>query len=183
MTKLLYRDRYRIPPARLSTHDYSAPGWYFITICTNIRYPWFGYIHNGIMCVNDVGSIIANEWQRTGLIRNNVELDTWVIMPDHFHAIVHITNIGNVYNHSVETHCNASLHQNVFGPQRNNLASIIRGFKGISTKRIRVHGNPQFAWQPRYHDRIMRSYRELQAVRRYIMNNPREYKKDLFNQG
>lgn len=175
MTKLLYHDRYRIPSARLPHHDYSHPGWYFITICTNIRYPWFGYIKNGIMCVNDAGTIVIQELHQTELLRTNVIVDTWVVMPDHIHAIVRIITHDDDIRRSVETHSYASLHRNVFGPQQRNLASIVRGFKGATTKRIRTIGHTQFQWQPRYYDRIIRSHRELHNVRKYIIKNPRKY--------
>lgn len=190
MTKLLYRDRYRIPSTRLSSHDYATPGWYFITICTNSRYPWFGYIKNGIMCVNDIGSIVVQELYRTELLRNNVVLDTWIIMPDHVHAIIQIVNNTNVAheNHdndvlthrrdvarNVSTSCGQTFSK--ISPFPHSISTIVRAFKSAVTRHMHIIGHSQFQWQPRYHDRIIRSQRELQNVRKYILNNPKNYKK------
>ena len=69
--------------------------------------------------------------------------------------------------------------QNQFGPQSKNLASVIRGFKTGVTKNARVI-NPDFAWQSRYHDRIIRSNAEYQRISKYIRNNPANWRDDKF---
>lgn len=173
----LFKNKYRIEPARLKNWDYSSPGLYFVTICTKGRECYFGEIVNGKMNRNEIGNIVAEEWERTPQIRKYVELDEWVLMPNHLHGII-------IINESiVETHCNASLQgpkQNIFGPQKNNLPSIIRGFKSITTKRIHAAGYPDFAWQPRYYDHIIRNDDALKNIRNYIQNNPPmwEYEKN-----
>jgi REP element-mobilizing transposase RayT len=82
------------------------------------------------MELNEIGEIVDREWKRTFAIRPDMNswMDEFVVMPNHFHAII---GIGvNKYN-IVETHCNASRQtpKNKFGPQSKNLASIIRGFR------------------------------------------------------
>jgi hypothetical protein len=77
----------------------------------------------------------------------------------------------------VETHCNASLQGqefcNTFGSQRNNLSSIIRGFKGATTKRINLqYGISYFFWQSRFYDHIIRTEKSLEMIRAYIRKNP-----------
>lgn len=165
----LYKNRYRIESARLKGWDYSAAGYYFVTICTRERECWMGKVVDGIMRLSPVGEIVAAEWQKTALMRENVTLDEWVIMPNHFHGIICI----------VETHCNASL-PNAFGPQRNNLSSIVRGFKSASTKHIHQAGH-DFAWQSRFHDEIIRDENALATVREYIRDNPMKWEMDKDN--
>ncbi len=157
--------------------DYSSPGAYFVTICTKGMQGWFGEIVDGTMQLSPVGDIVADEWKKTDQIRPDVSLDTWTVMPNHLHGIVviHETSI-------VETHRDASLpppnEQNKFGPQRNNLASIIRGFKSASTKRIHMAGCTEFAWQPRYYDHIIRNERSFNKIREYIANNVLQWEFD-----
>ena len=63
---------------------------------------------------------------------------------------------------------------NKFGPQSQNLASVIRGFKS-SVKRYANQNNIEFEWQTRYHDKIVRNEEALQAIRQYIKNNPKKW--------
>ena len=95
------------------------------------------------MVLNNVGKIINEEWNRTIEIRKSVDLDYYVIMPNHFHGIMIINGPEKIDN-VVETHRDASLHK-----VKNNLSDIIRGFKGTCTKRIHLTGNSTFKWQPR----------------------------------
>ncbi len=86
MTK--FKDKYRIESTRLPGWDYSAPGWYFVTICTDQRLLFFGEIVDGQMRLSPAGQIVAEEWLRTAQVRSNVVLDEWVIMPNHVHGII-----------------------------------------------------------------------------------------------
>lgn len=102
-------------------------------------------------------------------------------MSNHFHAIIGIGE--NKYNkyRIVETQCIASLqYKNKFGPQSKNLSSIIRGFKIGVTKNARlIHSD--FQWQPRYYDHIVRNNASLNRISKYILNNPKDWNKDEFN--
>ncbi len=187
-----FRNKYRINSARKPGHNYGMPGFYFITICTKNRICYFGNVINGKMVLSDIGRIIVDEWIKTSYIRSNVRLGEWVVMPNHVHMIVRILeNNGGFDNDvsvekvcNVETHRDASLHEynNTFGPQRNNVASIIRGFKGVTTKRIHMETNySDFAWQSRFYDRIIRNEYALYAARQYIINNPIKWDEDNNN--
>ncbi|WP_410471822.1 hypothetical protein ACGTJS_09075 [Faucicola mancuniensis] len=77
---------------RLKGFDYSSVGYYFITICCFERLPFFGNIINGQMLLNENGLIAQNEWLNTINKRQNVELDAFVIIPNHIHGIIHIKN-------------------------------------------------------------------------------------------
>ncbi|MGQ1891400.1 transposase [Thermophagus sp. OGC60D27] len=71
--------------------------------------------------------------------------------------------------------------KNQFGPQSQNLASIIRGFKIGVTKNARQI-NPHFAWQPRYHDHIIRNEKSFYNISKYIINNPGKWTGEKFYQ-
>ena len=77
---------------RFNGYDYSQEGPYFITICCKDRECLFGEIKNREMILNANGIIAYNEWLQTTKIRSNVELDVFVIMPNHIHGIVIINN-------------------------------------------------------------------------------------------
>ena len=77
---------------RLQEYDYSFSGWYYITICTNERKNLFGRITNGKMLHNRAGNILEEEWIRIKKNRKNVDLDYYVIMPNHLHGIIIISN-------------------------------------------------------------------------------------------
>lgn len=73
---------------RLKGYDYSKTGMYFITICCHNRKHFFGHIENGIMCLNDFGTIACNEWMQLEIRYPHVELDEMIIMPNHIHGII-----------------------------------------------------------------------------------------------
>ena len=107
----------------------------------------------------------------------NIFLDKFVVMPDHFHAIIHIGKNdfnGRDATHGVPAGITTTPYNNKPGPQSNNLASIIRGFKSAVTTRSKMM-HIEFAWQSRYHDHIIRSNSELNRIREYIVMNPVNY--------
>lgn len=158
---------------RLRCHDYAASAVYFLTMCCEAGYP-FGWIRNGKMHLSAFGEIVREEWEKTPLIRPQVRLDAFQIMPDHFHAIVIFENIGPPSS-------DASLrdHHGVQYRKPWSLGSTIAGFKGVTTARInRLRNTPgQRVWQRNYWDRIIYSERAIRMVRRYIRNNPARWGK------
>ncbi len=181
--KELFQEKYKIKSIRLSFWNYSNSGHYFITICTKDRIDYFGKIKNGIICLNKYGSIICQEIYRTPLIRKNVVIDEFIVMPNHIHLVLEINN-ALLNNESVETQCIASLpntYKNTFGPQRNNLSSIMRGLKSIITKRIHQNGLINFQWQSRFYDHIIRDEEDLYRIKEYIQNNPLNWNRDRNN--
>lgn len=169
-----YQNKYRIKSARAEWWDYKSAGAYFVTICTKNRSHFFGHVHNGIMCLNDIGNIAQQEWFQTPIIRPdmNITLGAFVVMPNHIHGIITI----GVNSHNQKTIATA----NKFEPQSKNLAAIIRGFKSKATKTIRLD-YPEFGWQTRYHDHIIRDGKAYRRITNYIINNPNNWVKDKFH--
>lgn len=124
--------------------------------------------------MNQCGKIIENEWMKTAQIRNNVELDEYIIMPNHFHGVLFIKSRG-VLQYSPT--------KNKFHSPSQNIESIIRGFKSATTKRINqlrnMPENP--VWQRNYYEHVIRSENELNCIRKYIKNNPLRWQYDKEN--
>ncbi|MFM2202049.1 MAG: hypothetical protein RL040_1249 [Bacteroidota bacterium] len=170
---------------RMQTWDYSKAGYYFITVTVRGRKRWFGEIRNGQMYKTPLGEFVESSWCRTAELRPsmNIWLGEFVVMPDHFHAVLRIG--PNEHNMSL---CSSTVWstpedvlkelnhpKNAFGPQSNNLASIVRGFKASVTTEARKQGIP-FEWDSRYHDSIVRSVGDLNFVRDYIRTNIQRWK-------
>jgi REP element-mobilizing transposase RayT len=98
-----FNGKYRIKSARLQNWDYANSGMYFITICTENREHYFGNIENGVMQLSEMGLIVKYEWLKTFLMRPdmNLKMDEYVIMPNHFHAIIIIGD--NKYNTHIDS--------------------------------------------------------------------------------
>ena len=187
MDETKYKGRYRIPSARAWWHQYNG-GTYYVTICTKNRENYFGRIENGVMEMSAMGKCLNEQILLTSEMRAdmNVEIPLFSIMPNHVHLIVVIGK--NVYNTPVEYDddtcrdampCVSEPTENAFSPQRKNLASVIRGIK-IATKTYATTNNIEFAWQPRFHDHIVRNVDELNAIAKYIENNVANWKEDDF---
>lgn len=171
-----FRGRYRIASARWAEHDYDAPGYYFVTICT--KNAFFGeVVGEGTMRRSAAGRIAARCWQAIPEHFPHVRPDVFVVMPDHVHGIIAMAAHEDYRGAgpTVETQHAASLRrrQGVAAPLRpGSVPVIVRAYKSAVTRRVRRLGIAAFAWQARYHDRVIRSERELANVRRYIEQNP-----------
>lgn len=126
------------------------------------------------MYLSAMGEIAAEEWYKTAQIRPNVELDEWIVMPNHIHGIIIIKN------QPVETE---TFHRNVSTPRlkSDSLGAIVGQFKSVCTKRIREAGFYSFGWQTRFHDHIIREQLSLENIRKYIVNNPSKWELDRHN--
>jgi putative transposase len=186
----LYKNKYRIPSNRLRTWNYGSPGLYFITICTQNHECYFGKIENEKMILNELGVAVHTEWEKTLTLRPdmNLELDEFVVMPNHFHGIIMIgqnefkkppTGRDALRASKTQTTEHINPRANKFGPQKKNIGSIIGGFKSAVTKYAMLH-NIQFDWQERFHDHIIRNHAEYLRIANYIQDNPGNWGKDKF---
>lgn len=184
---------------RLKEYDYSFPGWYYLTICTYNRTNLFGKVINGKMMLNDSGKIVEEEWLKTKQIRTNVNLDNYVIMPNHFHGII-INEQSNEYVGATRrtattdrgelnspTTDNSGRKQyaptnNKFKSPSQTLGAIVRGLKSSVTKRVReIPGNTSLKiWQRNYYEHIIRNDNDLHRIKTYISNNPLKWKLDEY---
>ena len=190
-----YQNKYRIPSARLQNWDYGWNASYFVTICTQNRECYFGDILDGKMQLTEIGNLAKKYWQEIPQHFPFVQLDAFVVMPNHVHGIILIDkpqNGGNGCNvNVVETrHCLVSTTPNNDEPKtigqkrfqnqgKNTLSSIIGSYKSVVTKNARkIHAG--FAWQSRFHDHIIRNNESFEKIKSYIIENPLKWNDDKF---
>jgi REP element-mobilizing transposase RayT len=83
-----FRNRYRVKTSRLKDYDYTRSGAYFVTICTQKKIPYFGFIERKIVFLSEVGILVKSLWNEIPDHFSNVILDEFIIMPDHIHGII-----------------------------------------------------------------------------------------------
>lgn len=154
---------------RLRDFDYAQAGAYFITICSYQRESLFGEIVAGIVRLNEVGRVIAHEWQKTAEIRANVIIDEFVVMPNHFHGIIFINDIDRATRRVAPTTLASG-----------SLGAIIAQFKSSVTRQLKRTGHHPGTtlWQRNYHDHVIRNDEGLWQIRNYVMNNPLQWALD-----
>jgi len=147
---------------RLVGYDYSQPGFYFVTICTQQHRPVFGTIVDGQMSLRSSGQIAQSVWVTLPRRFAHVKLDEYVFMPNHMHAIIELTDLDPTQA----------------GP-RAALWEIVRVFKAATSYQIRrSEGKPWFAWQDDYYDTVIKTEAALQQIRQYILENPVRWTQD-----
>jgi REP element-mobilizing transposase RayT len=172
---------------RIRGHDYAGEGAYFVTICAKGRECVFGDIADGQMRLNEVGRIVEEEWLRSAGIRREIELDEFVIMPNHMHGVViltkcavgaHRSTLGEGPPPRVGAHGRAPLQR-----AARSLGSFIAGFKASVTKRINgIRGTPgRPVWQRNYYEHIIRNDEDLARIRKYVHENPLRWDLDEEN--
>ncbi len=169
----LFKDKYRIESARLKGWDYRNAGCYFVTICTKNRGHYFGQILESEIHLSALGEIAACYWREIPKHHANVELDEFVIMPNHIHGIVVICK-----HTVVETFHGTSLHgtslqgMSAISPKAGSLGVILRSYKSAVARWAGLNGYQHFAWQARFYDHIIRNNQSLYKIRQYILDNP-----------
>jgi len=171
----LFNNKYRVESTRLKGWDYTSSGLYYVTICTYKMKMYFGNIEKGKVILSKEGEIVYDEWNKTPGLRNNVVLDEYIVMPNHFHGIIGLEKIDeNLKSETCQRHVSTEAKL-----IKDSLGSIINQFKGKCTKEIHKFNNV-FKWQGRFHDRIIRNEQELDNIRAYIHYNPMKWSEDEF---
>lgn len=168
-----YRNKYRISSTRAKWWDYGHNAAYFITICTQDKNHYFGQINKGIIGLSDIGNLAWKCWYLIPEYFPFVKLGEFIVMPNHIHGII-------IIDKPIEIGSTPEFSQNKFGPQSMNLASIIRGYKSGVTKMAR-RTHPDFSWQSRYYDHIIKTEKSYNNIQNYIENNPINWQKDKFH--
>ena len=184
-----FQNHYRIEPSRLSNWDYSTPGYYFVTICTQDHACLFGEISNGKIRLNDLGHSASDCINQIPTHFLTAKIDEHIIMPNHVHAIIQLCDVNAAkIRHKRDVACyvstkikgpTADSKMAAISPKPQSLSTIVRSFKSETTKQIRsIDCQIRHVWQPRFHDHIIRNDRELFAIRLYIRNNPTNWEND-----
>jgi putative transposase len=170
-------------------YDYTQAGAYFITICIRNRKCLLGNVVNGMVHLNETGRLVESLWLQTATVRPDIELDAYVVMPNHFHAIFFIQDspgvpgathrVAPTKNHSAlagKTH-------RPTGPKPSSVGAVMAQFKSLVTKRI--NDSPQnrggSVWQRNYYEHVIRDEESLNRIREYIATNAQRWHLDREN--
>jgi len=162
---------------RLQNYDYAQNGLYFLTICTKNSQHLFGTVSNGKMRLNGAGEMIDSIWSKIPLFYDGFVLHDFVVMPNHFHAIIEI-----VLTHEQRTTTGGlSLQKQLTIPE------IIHRFKTLTTRKYidgvyrndweGFHGK---LWQRSYHEHIIRDDKSYEMIVEYVKNNPLRWVDDCY---
>lgn len=149
---------------RLADHDYRQAGAYFVTICARTRAPRFGDIVSGTVRLRRAGQIAQELWLEIPGHFSNVQLDEFVIMPDHMHGVLILLP---------QLDLRARPRRFADSVPR-SLSTIVGAYKAEVTKRVNALGSAggESVWQRNFYEHIIRSPRALQRIRTYIRDNP-----------
>ena len=159
---------------RLQDYDYSSAGAYFVTIRSWNRECLFGDVTDESVRLNDFGMVVDGCWRAISMHFPSVELDEFVIMPDHLHGIMVL--VAPAINPGAMNRDVMNLGAMNRAPTT-TVGGIVRAFKARCTHGINeIRINPGGAvWQRNYYERIIRNDRELNSIREYIVNNPQKW--------
>ena len=163
---------------RLKDYDYSQAGAYFVTICTQNKVPVLGEIVEGVMRLNRFGNVVNKCWLEIPHHFPDVEIDAFVIMPNHMHGIIVLINNcrGEVTSPAPKGAETAPL-------RKCTLGQVIAYFKYQTTKAInQIHKTPGHrVWQRNYYEHVIRGEQDLDRIRQYIVDNPARWADDPEN--
>ncbi len=153
---------------RLRGYDYSKEGAYFVTICINGGFRFLSQITNGDIYPTATGKMVGAIWNELPLYYPGVEVDAFVLMPDHIHGIIFLTE-----ENKERVMTNGKRHKPM------TLPDVVHRFKSLTTAKYR-HGVielgwPRFEkhfWQRNYYESIIRDEFSCDQIREYILNNP-----------
>jgi len=184
-------DKHHRRSIRLQGYDYSSEGLYFITLVCQNRAELFGEVRSSTVQLNAFGKIALEEWYHTARVRDNLEVHESVVMPNHLHGILEITQKKG------ENEVGA------FRSPSHTIGAIIRGYKVATINKIKelikesLGGNTEsngellFAptvekilsldykiWQRNYYEHIIRNEQSYYRISEYIKNNPAKWEED-----
>jgi putative transposase len=170
----LFRNSFRVESARLKSWDYSWPGWYFVTIVVQAHACALGEVERSQVVLNALGQVAQTCWLEIPKHHADVELDEYVVMPNHVHGIVILNNVPSPCR-DLQLNVSTKNHFNTISPQKRSLSVVIRTYKAAATTWVRRNGYINFAWQERFYDHVIRNENDLYRIREYIRNNPRKW--------
>jgi REP element-mobilizing transposase RayT len=156
-------------PNRLPSYDYSSHGYYFLTICTDNRIKYFGDVLNNKMILNNCGKIANDYWKNIPNIYAEIEIDQFIVMPNHVHGILIIKNGTG--------RCPVPTEETRYGL----ISKIIGAYKSITTRKIQKISNNKFLWQRSFYDHVIRDDNDMLRIQQYIVNNPFKWLLDRNN--
>lgn len=195
---------------RLKGYDYSQAGLYFITICCQDRACLLGEIKNGELHLNEAGKMVEAQWLALATRFAHVDLHEFVVMPNHFHGILQIMDVGaplvvaQKYEEGEEGKLEEGQPQGIaptiaptivpratptISPtsEGKTVGDMMDAFKSITTVEY-IRGVKTLDWRPfngkvwqrNYYEHIIRNEEAYQNISSYIRNNPSKWDNDKF---
>ena len=158
---------------RLKDYNYASAGSYFITICTKNKECLFGNVINSTVELTSIGRIAHKSWLNINKHFENIELDEFIIMPNHIHGIITINDVGAQYIEPLQNKFQYIIPKSI--------GSIIRTYKSAVSRWCNRNGYKNFKWQRNYFEHIIRNEKEINEIREYIINNPLKWDLDKEN--
>ncbi len=155
-------------PTRLKEYDYSTPGMYFITVCVTDkkhllgRIVGFGDFDEPQMMLSEYGEILDRNINLMDAKYSHMNVDKYVIMPNHFHLILNITDYKNGASE-------------IAAPYNNEISKFISLLKRYCNREYGTN-----IWQRSYHDHIIRGEKDYRKIWEYIDANVVRWEKDCF---
>lgn len=174
---------------RLKGYDYSQAGLYFVTICVQDRKCLFGHVENGETILNDAGQMVENEWLKLPQRFPNITLHEFVVMPNHFHAIMEIVGATLVVAQNDMGQPDMGQPQGIAPTTKpKTVGDMVGAFQSIVTVEY-IRGVKQLGWEPfngrlwqrNYWEHIIRNEQSYQRISEYIINNPKNWENDTLN--
>ena len=173
---------------RLKDYDYTYEGAYFVTVCVHGRRCVLGHVKNGEMVLNDAGKMVADYWMELPKRFSNVEMDEYMVMPNHLHGIIVIAGSDRCVS------VGAPLVGALNNPAKRagtrpapTLGEMIGAFKSLTTneyiRNVKTKKWPAFRrhfWQRNFYEHVIRNEFDLNQVREYILNNPAGWETDEY---
>jgi REP element-mobilizing transposase RayT len=180
---------------RLPGYDYASAGWYFVTIICHKRQRLFGEVVRAYgtcppwrirpqepkVILSRLGMFVEEDWLKTAELRPEVELGEFVVMPNHFHAIIGLNG-----NHSTDdTGANPAMSTTgvcdtpLRSPAK-TIGALIRGFKSAVSGRARRSDLATDVWQRNYYEHIIRNDDSYRRIANYIVHNPQNWQEDEY---
>lgn len=187
---------------RLRDYDYAQAGAYFVTICAQHRECLFGEIVDGAMVLNAAGKMVQSVWDTLPNRYTHVALDAFVVMPNHIHGILVLTDPVGAPLVGAQTLVGAKIlvddpsgtatrAPTTRAPTRGAptmLGGVVGAYKSLTTVEyvcgIKTMGWQRFPgkiWQRNYYEHIIRNETDLARIREYIENNPIQWALDSEN--
>lgn len=173
---------------RLHTWDYSWGWWYYVTICVREKRCNFGRVEHDSIVLSGLGKATENCWTQIPQHHKGVELDAYVIMPNHLHGILILNDserrdvqLNVPTTEPSRLHASRKEAMAALSPNSSSVSVIVRTFKAAVTTWARDNGFVEFGWQPRFYDHIIRNDADLTRIREYIAMNPLRWALDEEN--
>ncbi|MBE9216710.1 transposase [Plectonema cf. radiosum LEGE 06105] len=180
-----FQGKYRVESIRLPDYDYSANGWYFVTICTkNCIYHLGNCVVSGKVQLTPIGEIAQQYFIDIPNHAKHTYVDAYVVMPNHVHGIVVInkpTDVGILSKNKPQTDMIKNEFMSKISPTPGSLSTIIRSYKSAVTRWCNRNQHEYFAWQERFYESIIRADDSIDRIRQYIINNPAKWEQDKNN--